>query len=167
MIVILDNISVGPTFRSDILEILPEDNLGDELKDRWFSLNQEHQFDNFCTELIKLASDFYDLSSCIGYEFWTQNNTRPFDWHQDRDEELGTQGIESFPLCSMVYYLVVENLQGGKLHLEDDIITPKTDRLVIFPPGKYHMVDPFEGKRVSLLINPWNRSLNKNTYYYK
>ena len=163
MIVILDNISVGPTFRNDALGILKEDNLGDDLKDRWFDLNQEHQFDNFCIELIKLASDFYDLSSCIGYEFWSQNNTRPSDWHYDKDEELGNQGIACFPLCSMVYYLVVENLQGGQLHLEDDIITPKTDRLVIFPPGKYHMVDPFEGKRVSLLINPWNKSLNKIT----
>ena len=61
----------------------------------------------------------------------------------------------------MVYYLIVENLDGGQLHVEDDIITPKTNRLVIFSPGKYHYVQPFTGKRVSMLVNPWNRDLNK------
>ena len=61
----------------------------------------------------------------------------------------------------MVYYLIVENLDGGQLHVEDDIITPKANRLVIFSPGKYHYVQPFTGKRVSMLVNPWNRVLNK------
>tara|TARA_B100000287_G_scaffold174771_1_gene164831 strand:- start:119 stop:610 length:492 start_codon:yes stop_codon:yes gene_type:complete len=163
MIIILDNITGGSSFQSEALEILKDGNLGDKSGERWHSLDHEHHFDNFCREFIKLADNYYDLTSCVGYEFWTQNNTRPDDWHIDKDDDLAKQGISSYPLCSMVYYLLVDNLKGGQLHLEDDIITPKTDRLVIFPPGKFHTVKPFKGKRVSLLVNPWNRSLNKST----
>ena len=63
----------------------------------------------------------------------------------------------------MVYYPVVDNLEGGQLHLECDIITPKENRLVIFPPKTFHYVEPFTGKRVTLLINPWSKVLNKFT----
>ena len=82
----------------------------------------------------------------------------------DKDEDfLKEKGVLHFPLCSMVYYPVVEDLQGGQLHLECDIITPKENRLVIFPPKTFHYVEPFTGKRVSLLINPWSKVLNKFT----
>ena len=43
--------------------------------------------------MIGIASKYYDLSSSIGYEFWTHNNTRPFGdsetdgWHYDKDDE--------------------------------------------------------------------------------
>ena len=81
----------------------------------------------------------------------------------DKDEQLnGNKSILSFPLCSMVYYLIVENLEGGQLHVEDDIITPKTNRLVIFSPGKNHYVQPYTGTRISMLVNPWDRVLNKS-----
>ena len=112
--------------------------------------------------MVRVASQFTNLEDCIGYEFWTQKNTRPSKWHYDKDEQLKhNENVVNFPLCSMVYYLIVENLDGGQLHVEDDIITPKTNRLVIFSPGKYHYVQPFTGKRVSMLVNPWNRDLNK------
>ena len=28
--------------------------------------------------------------------------------------------------------------------------------MVIFPPGKFHMVDDFTGTRISIVINPWD-----------
>ena len=35
----------------------------------------------------------------------------------DKDEDfLKEKGVLHFPLCSMVYYPVVEDLQGGQLH---------------------------------------------------
>ena len=120
-------------------------------------------FDNFCNSMIRVASQFVNLEECIGYEFWTQKNTRPSKWHYDKDEQLkGNENVVSFPLCSMIYYLIVENLDGGQLQVEDDIITPKTNRLVIFSPGKYHYVQPYTGTRISMLVNPWNRVLNKS-----
>ena len=163
MIIILDDIiDLKSNFQRDSMTVL------DQLKqpninEKWYSLDEQHPFENFCNSMIGVANQFINLDSCVGYEFWTQKNTRPSKWHQDKDEQLnGNKSILSFPLCSMVYYLIVENLEGGQLHVEDDIITPKTNRLVIFSPGKNHYVQPYTGTRISMLVNPWDRVLNKS-----
>ena len=99
--------------------------------EKWYSLKDDHLFVDFCKKMIEIASNPFDLSSCVGYEFWTHNDTVPKDWHIDKDEQMKIkEGVTRFPLCSMVYYVQVEDLRGGKLHIEDDIITPKTNRLV-------------------------------------
>ena len=68
---------------------------------KWYSLKEDHLFKNICTSFLQLANSYFDLSSCIGYEFWTQNNTRPTTRHLDKDEQLlEEKGIYSFPLCS-------------------------------------------------------------------
>ena len=163
MVTILDDIVGNPTFESDCIQILENNKKNTNetnFNERWYSLEEEHIFKDFCVQMVNVASNFYDLTTCKGYEFWSHNNTEPRGWHIDQDEQLnGTTGQTRFPLCSMVYYLKIDNLRGGKLHIEDDIITPKTNRLVIFPPAKFHGVNPFEGKRVSLLINPWSHPL--------
>ena len=163
MIIILDDIiDLKSNFQRDSMRVLDELN-EPNINEKWYSLDEQHPFDNFCNSMIGVANQFINLDSCVGYEFWTQKNTRPSKWHQDKDEQLnGNKSILSFPLCSMVYYLIVENLEGGQLHVEDDIITPKTNRLVIFSPGKYHYVQPYTGTRISMLVNPWNRVLNKS-----
>ena len=118
--------------------------------EKWYSLDEDHLFVEFCNRMIEIASHPFDLSSCVGYEFWTHNDTVPKDWHIDKDEQMQIkEGVTRFPLCSMVYYVEVNDLKGGKLHIEDDIITPRTNRLVIFSPGKYHCVEPFLGKRIT------------------
>ena len=110
--------------------------------------------------MINVAGNFHDLTSCKGYEFWSQNNTRPQNWHIDQDEQLVAKTNQTrFPLCSMVYYLKIDNLRGGKLHIEDDIITPKSNRLVIFSPQLNHCVEPFMGDRIVLCVNPWDVKL--------
>ena len=156
MIIIIDDvISDFDVFRKNTLQIMGNENLYLE----WCSFDYEHDFRDFCLQMIDIASKYYDLSSSIGYEFWTHNNSRPSeDWHYDKDEFLfNATGIYEYPLCSMVYYPVVEDLKGGQLHLECDIITPKENRLVIFPPKTYHYVEPFKGNRISLLVNPWSK----------
>ena len=162
MIIVLDDVvDFNSTFQSDSMKILDEIDQPN-INEKWYSLDEKHPFDSFCNSMVRVASQFTNLEDCIGYEFWTQKNTRPSKWHYDKDEQLKhNKNVVNFPLCSMVYYLIVENLDGGQLHVEDDIITPKTNRLVIFSPGKYHYVQPFTGKRVSMLVNPWNRDLNK------
>ena len=126
----------------------------------WYDLNQNHQYKNFCTSILDITKNYYDLSDVVGYEFWGHNGTRT-GWHQDKDEALIFKtGELRFPLCSTVYYLEVSDLEGGELVIDHDVvIKPKTNRLVIFPPAKFHGVNPFEGKRVSLLINPWSHPL--------
>ena len=123
----------------------------------FYGICDNHLYDDFCLSMINIAEKFYDLSSSIGYEFWTRLNTRPTRWHQDNDVKLSKRGIIKFPLCSIVYYCYVENLSGGRLFIESDIITPKTNRLVIFAPRLLHYVEDFIGDRASMLINPWNR----------
>ena len=163
MITILDNIVGNSTFESDCIQILENNTKNTNEKnfnERWYSFAEDHIFRDFCVQMINVAGNFYDLTSCKGYEFWSQNNTRPQNWHIDQDEQLVAKTNQTrFPLCSMVYYVKVNDLKGGKLHIEDDIITPKTNRLVIFSPQLNHCVDPFIGDRISFCVNPWSVKL--------
>ena len=128
----------------------------------WYPLDYEHEYKKFCIDILTIASRYFDFSNIVGYEFWGQNNTKPNTWHYDKDEKLYSKERKLvFPVCSTIYYLAVSDLEGGRLIIEDDVITPKTNRLVIFPPGKYHTVENFKGKRVSLLVNPWNHEITK------
>ena len=158
MVIIIDDvISDLDTIKENISTSLKEKDVDMD----WCSFEYEHEFKDFCLQMIDIASKYYDLSSSIGYEFWTHDNTRPPEgWHYDKDEFLFNEnGTYDYPLCSMVYYPVVQDLEGGQLHLECDIITPKENRLIIFPPKTYHYVEPFKGNRISLLVNPWSKIL--------
>jgi len=129
--------------------------------DDWYDLEAEHKYKDFCLSILQIAGDYFDLSNAVGYEFWGHNGTKP-DWHYDKDEVLFEKDRTlSFPLCSTAYYLAISGMKGGELVVQQDTITPKPNRLVIFAPGKFHTVRPFAGKRVSLLINPWDHELCK------
>ena len=157
MIVIMDDVVDNSTFQSDCIKLSES---GKNIPEKWYSLDEKHIFQDFCIQMINLSSQMYDLTSCVGYEFWTHYNTIPRNWHIDKDEQLKIKtGYTRSPLCSMVYYVYVDELRGGKLHIEDDVITPKSNRLVIFSPGKYHCVEPFLGKRITLCVNPWSEKL--------
>ena len=153
----MDDVVDNSTFQSDCIKLSES---GKNIPEKWYSLDEKHIFQDFCIQMINLSSQMYDLTSCVGYEFWTHYNTIPRNWHIDKDEQLKIKtGYTRFPLCSMVYYVYVDELRGGKLHIEDDVITPKSNRLVIFSPGKYHCVEPFIGKRITLCVNPWSEKL--------
>ncbi len=164
--VILDDVIQKNSFKtlqSDFFSKIGDNPIEENLvvDQKWYTYDEDHLFKDICISFLQLTNSYFDLSSCTGYEFWIQNNRRPGRRHIDKDQQLlKEKGIYSFPLCSIIYYISVdENLVGGKLDIEDDIIiTPKTNRMVIFPPGKYHYVQPFQGQRVSLLINPWDKS---------
>ena len=157
MLIIIDDVVSNSSFQSDCIKLSES---GKNIPEKWYSLDEKHIFQDFCIQMINLSSQMYDLTSCVGYEFWTHYNTIPRNWHIDKDEQLKIKtGHTRFPLCSMVYYVYVDELRGGKLHIEDDVITPKSNRLVIFSPGKYHCVEPFLGKRITLCVNPWSEKL--------
>ena len=159
----MDEIVGNTTFQSDYIKLLHQNEKETNepnYKEKWYSLNEEHSFQDFCLQMLNVAGTFFDLSSCVGYEFWTHNNTRPRGWHIDQDQKLvNTTGQTRFPLCSVVYYVKVEDLKGGKLHVEDDVITPKSNRMVTFSPKLNHCVDPFMGERITLCVNPWSVQL--------
>ena len=141
----------------DALPEIPSANIKDV---DWYDLEEDHSHKVFCLTILHLAGQYVDLSNVIGYEFWSHNGTRP-EWHYDKDEKLFTsEGILTHPVCSTVYYTEASKLRGGELILGNDlVIVPKPNRLVIFKPGIYHTVKPFEGNRVSLNINPWSDPL--------
>ena len=129
-------------------------------KAKWYDLDEDHTFANFCNSLIHLTNEFIDISSCVGYEFWTRLNTCVGGWHRDKDEELyKRENVLSYPLCTILYYPHVKNLTGGQLLLEDDIIMPKPNRMVIFASGMFHNVKEFTGERTAMIINPWSKKL--------
>jgi hypothetical protein len=112
--------------------------------------------------LIKAASPYYDISKIRGFETWFHKNTRPNSgFHYDRDEyAYDVHKTLRCPLFSLIFYLKVENLEGGELNVENNIlITPKENRLVILSSHVLHGVNEFTGTRLSLNINPWERLL--------
>ena len=142
-----------------------KESIDESTKDPFFyAMNSNHLYDNFCLAMINVASEFYDLSSSVGYEFWTRLNRCAAGWHRDKDERLyDEQKIVSYPLCTIIYYPHVD-MKGGELLLGDDKILPKTNRMVIFAPGIPHNVEDFTGERISMMVNPWNRIFVSKTY---
>ena len=124
--------------------------------DKWIEI------DNFDTQtfplnkIINIARPYFDLSSMIGIECWAHFGKKS-DPHIDRDEDLFRKtGVVSTPLCSIVYYVDIQNLKGGSLLIGNNSIEPLSNRLVMFPPGMLHEVEPFTGTRSVLSINPWS-----------
>ena len=53
-------------------------------------------------------------------------------------------------------------MKGGELLLESDVITPKTNRMVIFASGMLHNVESFTGNRISMMVNAWDSYVSNN-----
>ena len=157
--VVIDNV-----LDSDSVSRLKE-SIDESTRDPFFyMMSDRHLYDNFSLSMIEIAKQFYDLSSSVGYEFWTRLNRCVGGWHCDKDERLyDEQKIVSYPLCTIIYYPHV-NMKGGELLLGDDKILPKTNRMVIFAPGIPHNVEDFTGERISMMVNPWNRIFVSKTY---
>ena len=157
MLIIIDDVVSNPSFQSDCIKLSETEK---NISEKWYSLDEEHIFQNFCIQMINMASQMYDFTSCIGYEFWTRLNTCVEGWHRDRDEKLyERENVLSYPLCTILYYPHVKNLTGGQLLLEDDIIMPRTNRMIIFSSGMSHNVRDFTGERTAMIINPRSKKL--------
>ena len=153
---VLDDESVSKIYKS----------LDESTKNPFFyKMSDNHLYDNFCLSMINLASQYYNLTSAIGYEFWTRLNTCVEGWHRDKDEKLfDEKNILSFPLCTIIYYPHVDNMKGGELLLGNDKILPKTNRMVIFDSGISQNVENFTGDRISMMVNPWAKSITSKVY---
>ena len=137
---------------------------------RWHSLPSESFYHN---KILAEISDvingdqFVDISTAVGLEEWHQDA----DWflpeeHEDKDEKLYSEtGEVSYPLCSAILYLKVENLVGAKLRIVRDNleIEPKPGMLILLAPGVTHSITKYsEGTRISVNLNIWDRPLNKS-----
>lgn len=132
---------------------------------QWHDLPSESFYHNKI--LAEIADEFADISTAVGLEEWHQDA----DWflpeeHEDKDEKLYAEtGEISYPLCSAILYLKVENLVGANLRLvRDNVdIIPKPGTLVLLAPGVVHSITDFlSGKRISINLNIWDRSLKKS-----
>lgn len=120
-------------------------NIGD-----WYTKTINWQFD-----LLTLAEQYFpEVKKRVGFESWGHRVTRP-DWHVDQDELAEQKGIIEQPICSIVYYPLAKIVDGGQFITETEVITPKTNRAIIFASNIPHSVNAWEGDRISLAINPW------------
>jgi hypothetical protein len=120
----------------------------------------EPNFKHFALgKILAVANEYFDLSKTIGCECWSHFNSGP-PWHLDQDDELFHRtGKISTPVCSIVYYASIKNLQGGNFKTREESITPIHNSLLVFAPGIEHTIDDFKGERVSVSINPWNHKI--------
>jgi hypothetical protein len=134
----------------------------------WHTLEEESPF----LKILEVMKEYVDLSECVGYETWCNNNKIP-GRHQDSNDYLAKHGILDFPLFGCVYYPFVGDVSGAEFYCEDVTIVPKTNRMVLFTSTLWHGVKPDnnaldtrssdgryyelanEGSRVAFSLNPW------------
>ncbi len=75
---------------------------------RWVDKGNEPLY---IRELIKIAENYFDLTTAVGYEWWTQNNTYTNkEWHYDTG--VSNNALKA-PLCSIICYPLIAHLNGG------------------------------------------------------
>jgi hypothetical protein len=125
----------------------------------YFAKEEAQENHSLAKSLLDIASQYYDLSSYVGYEMWCHTrNFKKSVYHIDKDQVAYEKyGELRTPICSIIYYLDVKNLEGGRLMFPSKTvpITPKTNRLVIFDKKVAHKVEQWTGSRVSIMVNPW------------
>jgi len=123
----------------------------------------KEKYNHIHEKILEQVEDFTGSKETLGVEQWAFHSelTQLPDLHQDRDEELFDKtGELSFPMCSCVAYLSVENLKGANLEIGDNIIVPKTGMLILIAPEVWHRVSEYvSGKRHSLNYNFWNKTI--------
>jgi len=108
--------------------------------------------------LITEASKYFSIENYVGIEWWAHDskNKYPHDWHYDMDDSSWYRKKElKFPLCTIIYYSLIQDLQGGRLLTEDITVTPKTNRCIFMAPGLFHKVEDYINGRHMLAICPW------------
>ena len=154
MLIVLDNVLVEPEAVA-VREVIHTD---PDIKNmRWIDGDYALAMANPSpiATLLSIANRYFDLSNMCVAEFSAHNGTRP-DWHIDKDEKLHEMsGNLAYPICSIVYYAEVNNLKDGMFMTDTMTITPMNNRMLVFAPGIVHGVQPYEGTRVSLAVNPW------------
>ena len=116
---------------------------------------------NFLKPLINIASKYYNFNKCLGYEVWSHANSQPKGWFVEKDDTLPDNKKFKYPICSILYYLIADDVDGGELNLENEIvIPPQNNRLVLFDPGFMQMFNlQYSGSLITIHINPWDKKI--------
>ena len=125
--------------------------------DFWYNQKYDELMFPYLKELLEVCSSYINLSSMVGYEMH-HNYSDYSTYHVDKDELLYTEtGELRYPIISMVYYPLIQEMEGGIFYTGESFITPTTNSLIIFSSDLYHGVKPVtNGTRLSVGINPWN-----------
>jgi hypothetical protein len=131
----------------------------------YFAKEEQQQNSKLAESLLEIASQYYDLLNYVGYEMWCHaKNFKRSVYHIDKDEiAYEKYGEIRTPICSIIYYLDVKDLEGGRLIFPSKAapIVPETNRLVIFDKKIAHKVEQWTGSRVSIMINPWSEEIRE------
>lgn len=155
MLIVLDNV-LDNDHRNAVVNFFSKGE--EERKSKWQdgSLDTLKDDQSPMALLLAKAGNYFDLSSMVGSEYWSHYGTKP-DWHIDKDEvKAAKNGDIVCPICSIVYYGVIDNLTGGRFMTETEIVIPKTNRMIIFSAGILHTVEEYSGVRLSVAVNPWS-----------
>lgn len=145
MVIVLDDV-----LTDDKVELLRNTIPNYPVDDTWYDLFLGDPINH----ILSIVTNYVNLDNITGYE--THKNVKGPPLHQDKDELLfKTKNIVSHPVCSIVYYPLIEDLKGGNLQLPGMAIKPKNNRLIIFSSNLFHHAEPHTGTRISLGINPW------------
>ena len=172
MYTVIDNfLKDFENIRNHLLNTLNESNPGQPDTHNnmyfWCDIDQKNPFSNICDQILNKIKSHYDMSKCVGYEVWTQNQSfvNNGNYHLDKDEHLmKTTGQIKFPICSAILYITADLADGtGELFLEldngkNDVITPKANRFIMFDAGINHRVGSFSStdNRFGFNFNPWS-----------
>lgn len=113
--------------------------------------------------ILSIVHKQFDLSRCTLYEIWCHHamGERNLIRHVDNADAYRLRtGKWKYPICGIVYYAEVSDLVGGEFCTDDVVITPKTNRLIMFAQGTPHKVNDYTGMRWAVAINPWERNPN-------
>ena len=139
--------------------------------DGWWKIEPRNIMESLIENIWKKFSNVENRVA--GFEYWSNLHTNKGElaWHVDKDEKLKRdQQKFLMPKFGHVYYVKVENLEGGYLEIlqkgiSNPTVTEKTERiepvenrLVMFDPSKPHRVTKiFEGTRRAFLANAWTK----------
>jgi hypothetical protein len=154
MLIVLDDV-LSEEKRNDIVHFFTKSADARNMKWAAIDLNKLEEDQTPMALIVKEAAKYFDLSSMVGVEYWAHLGTRP-GWHVDRDENLAANsGKIVHPICSIVYYGNIQDLNGGRFETETETVVPKTNRMLMFSPGILHNVEDYSGVRLSIAVNPW------------
>ena len=126
--------------------------------------------EGFKEKCVSFASRHFDLSQMVGFEYWHNFNLPPNSltqgWHLDKDEKKYhyDSGELIYPLCTIVFYPIMEKEEGGELvfkEFEVETVMPRTNRILCFSPGVWHSTNYCKYKRISISICPWTYEVEK------
>ena len=127
--------------------------------------------------MLKEAGNYFYISDVIGYEVWIHNRESAtnigkhidtphyaMEGHRNKSYTLG----DTLPVCSIILYVEVsDDLDGANLVIDTgygttQTIVPQSGRYVVFSPATYHYTtNSTRGKRISINLNPYTKSFDK------